>query len=352
MPAEMSLIEGVYRHRLVESATSLVDDAEQGQLARAAIETCRRIEADLTAEVARLRPVLADGGIEIEGVEPIADRQNHTITFLVADAETGEAAVDVLGPHGYVRWERWTGGALESFRRSAEQCTTARSGGVTTVVRFRWRPRRRRGMVDRLVKPTAGDWSLVQLPTWAWWAYPLVRVGRQTVERLGLRPKHRASLGPFLATPDSLLDPLFEHVGVTSDDVLMDLGAGDGRVVGAATERYGCLAMGVEHDPDLVAAARRRIANAGIEDRAEVVLGDARTANVSAASVIVIFLPIDVVADLFDGLVARLAPGTRVLVHEQSRLPDTLHPDSSTVIVGHDAVTVAHVWTIASTDDG
>ncbi|MFW2334221.1 SAM-dependent methyltransferase [Ilumatobacter sp.] len=342
----MSLIEGVYRHRLVEFASPLIDDPVQGGLALAAIETCHRIGEELAVEVDRLRPVLDDAGIEIDGVEPVSDRQNHTITFLVADADAGEAAVEALRPLDYEPWERWRAGALESFRRSGDQVTSGRTDGLTTVVRFRWRPRRHRGPAERALTPTAGDWHLVQLPTWAWWAYPAVRVGRLLAERLGLRPRHRASLGPFLSTPDSLLEPLFEHVGVTADDVVVDLGAGDGRVVAAAAARYGCRAMGVEHDPQLVEAARRRIATAGIEDRATVDLGDARDAELAGATVVIVFLPIDVVADLFDDLMARLAPGTRVLVHEQSRLPATLHPDSSTLIVGPDAVTVAHVWTV------
>ncbi len=343
---DVSLIEGVSRHRLVEYATPLVGDDDEGDLARSVIETCRRIEADLTAEVAELQRLLEDAGIRIDGVEPLDGCQNHTITFLVPDAETGEAAVDALRAIGFEPWERWSAGALESFRRSADQITAARTDRVTTVVRFRWRRRRARSRLDRAITPTSGDWHLVRLPAWAWWGYPLVRVVRLTAERLGLRPKHRASLGPFLSTPNSLLEPLFDHVGITVDDVVVDLGAGDGRVVAAAAAIHGCRAIGVEHDPDLVAAGRRRIAAAGCEERAEMVLADARTAELASATVVIVFLPIDVVADLFDDLVARLSPGTRVLVHEQSRLPSPLRPDSSTLIVGHDAVTVAHVWKV------
>lgn len=341
----MSLIEGVYRHRLVEYANPLVDDADDGELARSVIETCHRIEADLLAEVAELRPLLEAAGIEIDGVEPLDGRQNHTITFLVADAQTGEAAIDVLATAGFEPWERWTDGALESFRRSADQVTAARTDDLTTVVRFRWRQRRDRNRLDRALTPTAGDWHLVRLPAWAWWAYPLVRIGRLTLERVGLRPKHRASLGPFLSTPDSLLRPLFDHIGITADDVVIDLGAGDGRVVAAAA-LHGCRAIGIEHDGELVAAGQRRIEAAGVGGRAEMVHGDARTADISAATVVIVFLPIDVVADLFDDLLAQLGPGTRVLVHEQSRLPSSLRPGSSTLIVGSDAVTVAHRWCV------
>lgn len=346
MAARMTLIEGVYRHRLVEYATPMVDDAAEGTTARAAIEACRRIEDELTSDVAELRPILEAAGVEILGVEPVQGRQNHTITFLVPDARSGEAAVDVLLTAGFEPWERWEAGALESFRRSADQITAGRTNRVTTVVRFRWRPRRDRGVLDRAVTPTSGDWQIVRLPKRAWWAYPVIRVGRLTAERLRLRPKHHASLGPFLSTPDSLLHPLLEHVGVDEGDVVVDLGAGDGRIVAEAAATYGCRAIGIEQDTGLVAAANRHIAARGLEQRAHVTSGDARTAEIGAATVLVVFLPIDVVADLFDDLTSRLAPGTRVLVHEQSRLPPTLRPDSSTLVVGLDAVTVAHVWRI------
>jgi SAM-dependent methyltransferase len=159
-----------------------------------------------------------------------------------------------------------------------------------------------------------------------------------------LRPKHRSSLGPFLSTPDALLLPLFEHVGITADDVVVDLGAGDGRIVAAAAATYGCRAIGIEHDADLVDAANRRIAASGTTGLAHVQSGDARTADLSDVTVLIVFLPLDVVADLFDELIARLGAGSRVLVHEQSRPPVSLHPDSSTVIVGRNAMTVAHVW--------
>jgi len=348
MPAATDpLIEGVYAHRLMDHAERAMT-GEQATLARRAIETCHRIEDDLRATAAELRPVLAAAGVEVVGVEPISGRQNHTITFLVPDPAAGEAGVGALAQLGFTPWARWHGGALASFRRSADQITAARTDHVTTVVRFRWRDRRHRGRFERVVTPTAGDWSIVQLPGWAWWAYSVVRPVRLLAERVGLRAKHHASLGPFLATPDSLLDPLFEHVDVQSDDLLVDLGAGDGRIALAAARRRGCRAIGVEQDLDLVGTARRRLAELhdvdDVSDRVEIVHGDARTTDLTEASVVFVFLPIDVVADILDDLLRRLPSGTRVLVHEQSRLPSTLRPDSSTLLLGDDAVTVAHVW--------
>jgi Methyltransferase domain len=346
MPAATDpLVEAVYEHRLAEHARRVLA-AGTAPLAQRALDTCDRIEHQLRAEVTRIETALTDGGVATNGTESIVGRQNHTITFLVDGPTDAAEAAAALVPLGFVPWERWQLGALESFRRSADQSTTARTDDVTTVVRFRWRARRERSRIARALTPTSGDWSVVSLPRWAWWGYSIVRPARLVAERLGLRPKHHASLGPFLATPDSLLEPLFELIGLDADDVLVDLGAGDGRIAVAAAVGRGCRAVAVEHDADLVAAARERAAAAGVSDRVDVVNQDARTADLTDATVVVVFLPIDVVADIAESVMSRLRSGARVLVHEQSRLPATLTPDTTTLVVGDDAVTVAHVWRV------
>ena len=344
MPAATdALIDGVYAHRLAERAREQLA-AGPSPVADRVVSICRQIEAELRAQVADLEPVLVDAGVRIDGIEPIAGRQNHTITFLVADATTAEAGVAALEPHGFSRWERWQGGALESFRRSADQITAARTDDATTVVRFRWRARRHRNLLDRVLRPTSGDWSIVGLPRWAWWGYSIVRPVRLVAERAGLRPKHHASLGPFLATPDSLLDPLFDHVQLGQNDVIVDLGAGDGRIAVEAARRRGCRAVAVEQEPDLVELARSRRDAADVAELVTIVCGDARVTDLDDATVVVMFLPIDVVADIIDHVLARMSTGARLIVHEQSRLPSGLSPDTSTLLLGDNAATVAHVW--------
>ena len=339
-PSSAALIEGVNRHRLAEVAEQLDSD-----LAGAALAACRQIERELADTTERLRGVLHEAGVAAGPTESGFVRQNHTITFLVDGPDVAEQAVAALRPHGYRVWERWSGAARRSFRHHADQMTAARTDDHTTVVRFRWNPRRDRSVVERALTPTSGDWSLVTLPDWAWRGYSLVRLGRLGAERVGLRPRHRASLGPFLATPDSLLDALFDHAGLTAGDTVVDLGCGDGRLVIEAAERRGCRGVGIEHDADLVAAARANAARSPASDRIRIVDGDARTADVSSAAVVFLFLPIDVVADLVHDVLLRMRAGATLIAHEQSRLPAGLVPDESTLLVGANAVTVAHTWT-------
>ena len=116
-----------------------------------------------------------------------------------------DVETDLVAGEGYERWERWAGGARESFRRTATALTVARTDDVSMVARVRWAEPIRRNVVRRMFVPTSGDWHVVDLPVRAWPLYSLIRPVRHLAERLGFRRPHEASLGPFLTTPDSLL---------------------------------------------------------------------------------------------------------------------------------------------------
>ena len=73
---------------------------------------------------------------------------------------------------------------------------------------------------------------------------------------------------------------------------------------------------------------------------------DARDADLSEATVALFFVPMTVAVRLVPTVLERMAPGGRVVLHEQSRLAPTLSPPASSVaIIAPDAVTVAHRWT-------
>ena len=82
-------------------------------------------------------------------------------------------------------------------------------------------------------------------------------------------------------------------------------------------------------------------------DRVTIEHGDARDADLSTVTVAFMFLPMNVVAELVAETLDQLPVGARLIVHEQTPLPDSLapRPDSSHAVIAHDAVTVAHVWT-------
>ena len=259
---------------------------------------------------------------------------------------TRERVADRLQRDGFDRWERWTGAALESFSRFATRMTVARTTDVSTVVRIVWGTEHRRSGVQRVFAPTAGDWSMVRLPRRTWPAYSLVRPVRLVLERVGLRRRHDDSLGPFLATPESLIDPLLELAQVGPGDHVVDIGCGDGRLVVAAATRLGCRALGIERSPELVDSARALARAAGVQQLVEIVEGDARSCDLGEATVVFMFLPIDIAAHLLADTLRRLRPGARLIVHEQMRLPDSIdpRPSDTTALIGDDGVTVAHRW--------
>lgn len=338
--AEASLIEAVHAGRVGSVAAST-----DGSLAARTVEACEAIGAHRDTIADEVRSVLEAAGIAAEIRTDGQLPQRHTIDARVADVATADAAASVLQPSGFEPWQRWRAGARRSFERHGDLLTVARTDVVTSVVRLRWRASAPRTRVQRLVRPTAGDWHLVTLPTWAWWAYPVVRLGRQLTEKLVPSRRHAASLGPFLTTPATLLDPLLDLVGVVAGDRVIDLGCGDGRLPIAAANR-GAISIGVEQDTDLVARARRRVAEADLDEAVTIEHGDARFVDLADVDVVFAFLPADVFADLLPGLLERLRPGTRLLFHEQHRLPASIRPrpDHTDLVVGPDAVTVAHRW--------
>lgn len=89
----------------------------------------------------------------------------------------------------------------------------------------------------------------------------------------------------WVPTSPDLVDLMLKVANVTKDDIVMDLGSGDGRnIIAAAT--LGARAVGVEFNPAMVALANRLAAEAGVADRASFVQGDMYEADISKATVL------------------------------------------------------------------
>jgi len=94
----------------------------------------------------------------------------------------------------------------------------------------------------------------------------------------------------FASTPPDAVDKMLEMAQVTKNDVVYDLGCGDGRIVIAAAKKYGCRAVGVELRPEVVEKARRNAADAGVENLVEIRQADILTTDFSDATVVAIYL--------------------------------------------------------------
>ncbi|WP_448381012.1 SAM-dependent methyltransferase [Gloeomargarita sp.] len=120
---------------------------------------------------------------------------------------------------------------------------------------------------------------------------------------------------PYVPTPQEVVDAMLKLGRVNSQDILLDLGSGDGRIVITAARDYQVKkAVGVEIDPALVAESRRNIQRAGVADRAEIIQQNLFDTDLSKYTVITMYLLPSVNLRLRPKLL-RLRPGTRIVSH-------------------------------------
>ncbi|MBK7661603.1 MAG: class I SAM-dependent methyltransferase [Betaproteobacteria bacterium] len=120
---------------------------------------------------------------------------------------------------------------------------------------------------------------------------------------------------PFITTPDEVTVTMLRMAAVTPRDFVIDLGSGDGRIVITAARRYGARGLGVEIVPDLVEKSRESAKRAGVADRALFREQDLFKTDLTAASVITMYLLPEVNLQLRPALLA-LRPGTRIVSHD------------------------------------
>jgi ribosomal protein L11 methylase PrmA len=108
---------------------------------------------------------------------------------------------------------------------------------------------------------------------------------------------------------------MLELAGVDETDIVYDLGSGDGRIAIAAAEQFGARAVGIEIDPRLVRDSEVLARAAGVDDRVQFLAQDLFDTDISAATVVTLYLLPSLNARLPPKLNAELAPGTPVVSH-------------------------------------
>lgn len=119
----------------------------------------------------------------------------------------------------------------------------------------------------------------------------------------------------YVPTPHDVVDKMLELAKVHKDDVLYDLGSGDGRIVVTAAKKYGCRGIGFEIDPEQVAQSRANIRKAGVADLATIKQQDIFTLDLRPASVVTLYLLPGLNVKLIPQL-EKLKPGARVVTHD------------------------------------
>ena len=119
----------------------------------------------------------------------------------------------------------------------------------------------------------------------------------------------------YVPTPQHVVDKMLEVAKLQKDDVLYDLGCGDGRIVVTAAKKYGAHATGFDLDPDRVSEARENVKRAGVESLATIRRADVFDVDLSPASVVTIYLLPELNQKLRPQL-AKLKPGSRIVTHD------------------------------------
>jgi SAM-dependent methyltransferase len=120
---------------------------------------------------------------------------------------------------------------------------------------------------------------------------------------------------PYVPTPMEVVNKMLEMANVSARDMVYDLGCGDGRIVIAAAKDRGARGVGIDLNPERIAEANQNARQAGVTDKVQFRVGDLFKTDVSAATVVTLYLLPQVNRRLRPQLWQQLAVGTRVVSH-------------------------------------
>jgi hypothetical protein len=121
---------------------------------------------------------------------------------------------------------------------------------------------------------------------------------------------------PYVPTPPDIVEKMLELAKVTPDDVVYDLGSGDGRFVITAAQKFKARAVGIEINPGLYRQSRDRIKELGLDDRAKVMCEDMFDVSLHHATVVIMYLLTSSNEKLRPKLERELHSGTRIVCHD------------------------------------
>jgi SAM-dependent methyltransferase len=126
---------------------------------------------------------------------------------------------------------------------------------------------------------------------------------------------HSKSLAPFVPTPMKVVEEMLELADVKENDVVYDIGCGDGRIMVMAAEKYGARGVGVDYDPERIAEAKDRVKRKGVENLVQIVHQDALTVDLSPATVVTLYLTTSGKEIIRPNFEIYIKPGSRVVSH-------------------------------------
>jgi SAM-dependent methyltransferase len=123
------------------------------------------------------------------------------------------------------------------------------------------------------------------------------------------------NLAPYVPTPQDVVDRMLTLADVGPNDVVYDLGCGDGRIVVTAAKKYGAKGVGVDIDPQRIKESEANAQAAGVSNLVQFKLQDALTVDLSPATVVTLYLLSSSNLKLRPILTKQLKPGSRIVSH-------------------------------------
>lgn len=120
----------------------------------------------------------------------------------------------------------------------------------------------------------------------------------------------------WVPSAPQVIRAMLDTAKVGPDDVVYDLGCGNGEIVIAAAKHYGARAVGVDLDPARIRRARLDAAREGVASRVTFVEQDLFATDVGPATVVTLYLLPDLNARLRPKLLRELRPGARIVSHD------------------------------------
>jgi precorrin-6B methylase 2 len=119
----------------------------------------------------------------------------------------------------------------------------------------------------------------------------------------------------YVPTPPEVVEAMLKVANVKKDDVVYDLGCGDGRIVVTAAQKYGARGIGIDIDPQRIKEANENVQKAGVGDRVKIMQADLFETPISEATVVTLYLLPSLNVKLMPKLMKELKPGTRIVSH-------------------------------------
>jgi hypothetical protein len=163
--------------------------------------------------------------------------------------------------------------------------------------------------------------------------------------------------GPYVPTPQVVVDAMLNIAGVGPQDFVVDLGSGDGRIVLTGATRHQASGMGVDIDGELVDLANASAQRLGVAQRVQFHRQDVFAADLSRATVLTLYLLPAMMERLRPKLLKELKPGARIVSHDfdfgewkPDRSVEVQTPEKYD-LTGSWTSTV-HLWTVPATVEG